>query len=61
MYSFPSISQTWDPAPLLKNIGLPPIDLKALTGELTPPGNRLFATANAASDFILDLILFARH
>jgi hypothetical protein len=35
------------------NRGGPDTDLKALTGELTPPGKYFFASSNKAADFSL--------
>src|SRR6478672_1833999 len=39
MYSLPSASQIRAPCPFAATTGLPPTPRKALTGELTPPGN----------------------
>src|SRR5215469_2111919 len=43
MYSFSSASHTCDPLPRTINGGSPPTDLKARTGEFTPPGIMLSA------------------
>ena len=52
MYLFPSISQAKGPLTLSKTIGWPPTDLKALTGELTPPGISCWAAEKISSDFV---------
>ena len=54
--SFPSASQTLHPSPFEINNGVPPTDLNALTGELTPPGNKLLAFEKSFSE--LTLIIF---
>jgi hypothetical protein len=46
----------------LINNGVPPTDLKALTGEFTPPGKKFFAVANKDSETALligDLVLIS--
>jgi len=40
------------PLTLSKTIGWPPTDLKALTGELTPPGISCWAAEKISSDFV---------
>jgi len=37
---------------LSKTIGWPPTDLKALTGELTPPGINSWAAEKISPDFV---------
>ena len=51
MYLLPSSSQIYAPLAFLINGGVPPTDLKARTGELTPPGISVFAFWNNFSDF----------
>jgi hypothetical protein len=36
-----------------KTIGCPPTDLKARTGELTPPGINFWAAAKTSSDLVV--------
>jgi hypothetical protein len=52
MYLFPSISQAKGPLTLSKTIGWPPTDLKALTGELTPPGISSWAAEKTSPDLV---------
>ena len=52
MYLLPSISQANGPLTLSKTIGCPPTDLKALTGELTPPGINAWAAEKIFSDWV---------
>ena len=52
MYLLPSISQAKGPLTLSKTIGCPPTDLKALTGELTPPGINSFAAEKISSELV---------
>jgi hypothetical protein len=40
------------------NSGEPSTDLKALTGELTPPGNIVFAVSKSWSEFLREIIGF---
>ena len=44
-YLFPSTSKQYGPCTRSKMMGCPPTDLKARTGELTPPGRRFWASA----------------
>jgi hypothetical protein len=41
------------PSPFLINNGVPPTDLKALTGELTPPGKNFLEAVNKDSETAL--------
>ena len=52
MYLLPSMSQAKGPLTLSKTIGCPPTDLKALTGELTPPGINSWAEEKISSDLV---------
>ena len=45
------------PWPSLINSGGPDTDLKALTGEFTPPGKYCFASSKRAADFFLFIVL----
>ena len=56
MYLFPSSSHINAPLAFLINGGVPPTDLKARTGELTPPGIKLFAFWNNFTD--RELVIF---
>src|SRR5689334_9994152 len=51
MYSLPSTSNKWDPAPLAMNKGFPPTALNARTGEFTPPGMISLARSKSRLDF----------
>src|SRR5579864_2599022 len=50
MYSFSSASQMCDPFPRTMKGGSPPTDLKARTGEFTPPGIMLSARCCSRCD-----------
>ena len=50
MYLFPSSSHINAPLAFLINGGVPPTDLKARTGELTPPGIICLARLNNFTD-----------
>jgi hypothetical protein len=41
------------PSPFFINKGVPPTDLKALTGELTPPGKNFLDSENKDSETAL--------
>ena len=41
---------------LSKTMGSPPTDLNARTGELTPPGMTVFASAMMASDLVVTCV-----
>src|SRR5687768_5457700 len=50
MYSLPSTSQMRAPWPRAMKTGSPPTDLKARTGELTPPAMCCCASANSSCE-----------
>ena len=49
--SLPSASHSLQPSPLSINMGVPPTDLNARTGEFTPPGNKVFAFSKSDFEF----------
>jgi len=53
MYSLPSTSHALLPLTRSKTTGSPPTDLKARTGEETPPGIKLRASAMSSSDLVV--------
>src|SRR5512134_1072447 len=55
MKVFPSTSRTVAPFARSMNSGVPPTDRKARTGEFTPPGIRVFASANS----LLEVFVFS--
>src|SRR5674476_809186 len=60
MKVFPSTSRTADPFALSMKRGVPPTDPNARTGELTPPGIIVFASANSLLEvFVVRRATFA--
>ncbi|MNE28935.1 hypothetical protein D3C80_1223970 [compost metagenome] len=55
MNSLPSASQRCALSPRSINNGVPNTDLKARTGEFTPPGKYCFAFSNNSADFALEI------
>jgi hypothetical protein len=57
MYVLLSASVTRAPEAFFIKSGLEPTALKALTGELTPPGISLVASLKSAADFLVPMLL----
>src|SRR5690606_8032694 len=52
---FPSASHIKQPSPFSIKRGVPYTDLKARTGECTPPGKYCFAFSYSSADFTLEI------
>src|SRR5438477_10792133 len=59
MYSWPSTSQTRAPLARSTKNGCPPTARKARTGEFTPPGIYLSASAKSCSDLDCEITVAA--